>query len=334
MTSDEPTERVQIPIQRLFLLARLLRDRPHTVAELAATTGQTLAVTARDLHELEGLEPDLRVQPGPPQRYVIGVGQSLDDAGRLTLLRGLDALAGHSGQGSASLEPLRRILTDALPAHVQAALPSPPRTARPAALDQALTAVTQAWLACRPIRFQEWRPGARRAARLHPLRIEAHPVTGDLLVVGRDPDHAGEVRMYRLSRLLHVTLEDGTFTPDPLDPSQTPALPSVPQPAGKGPSVNVLLRFTGEAKFRVLEGGHACLGEPIINPDGSVDAPLLAPLDAQGLPRSVLPWLLSWGPNVQVIGPDAVRATWQRLTQEAAAAAQQLPTLFVQHGAA
>ncbi|MXV20112.1 helix-turn-helix transcriptional regulator [Deinococcus xianganensis] len=332
MTPDEQSERVQSPVQRLFLLARLLRARPHTVAELAAATGQTLAVTARDLRELQSLEPGLRVQPGPPQGYVIGT-PDLDDASRLTLLRGLDALAARGSEPAASLAPLRAALAAPLPAHVRAALPTT-GTARPAASDLALNAVTQAWLACRPIRFQEWQPGKRRAARLHPLRIEAHPVSGDLLVVGRDPDHAGEVRTYRLGRMLHVTLEAGTFTPDRLDPAQTPALPVTPLPTEAVDSVTVTLRFTGEATFRVLEGGHACLGEPSINPDGSVDAPLLVPHDAGGVPRSVLPWLLSWGPQVQVLGPDAVRAEWQRLTREAAEVAALTPTRFVQHGAA
>ena len=332
MTSDEQPERAQSPVQRLFLLARLLRARPHTVAELAAATGQTLAVTARDLHELQSLEPGLRVLPGPPQGYVIGT-PDLDDAARLTLLRGLDALAARGSEPAASLAPLRAALAAPLPAHVRAALPNT-GTARPAASDLALHAVTQAWLACRPIRFQEWQPGKRRAARLHPLRIEAHPVSGDLLVVGRDPDHAGEVRTYRLSRMLHVTPEAGTFTPDPLDPGQVPALPVTLLTTQAADSVTVTLRFTGEAAFRVLEGGHACLGEPSINPDGSVDAPLLVPHDAGGAPRSVLPWLLSWGPQVQVLGPDGVRAEWQRLTREAAAVAAQTPTRFVQHGAA
>ncbi|GAA0499581.1 WYL domain-containing protein [Deinococcus depolymerans] len=338
MTPDEPTERVQSPVQRLFLLARLLRARPHTIAELAAATGQSLAVTARDLRQLERLEPDLHVQPGPPQGYVIGAPE-LDDAARLTLLRGLDALAARGSEPAATLAPLRATLAAALPAHVRAALPAQARpvqarTARPSALEHALTLVTQAWLACRPIRFQEWQPGTRRAARLHPLRIEAHPVSGDLLVVGRDPDHAGEVRTYRLGRMLHVTLDPDTFTPDLLDPAQTPALPSTPLPAEEAGSVTVTLRFTGEAKFRVLEGGHACLGEPSINPDGSVDAPLLTPLDAGGTARGVLPWLLSWGPQVQVLGPDGVRAGWQRLTREAAEVAAQPPTRFVRHGAA
>ncbi|WP_119672559.1 helix-turn-helix transcriptional regulator [Deinococcus sp. RM] len=332
MTPDEQPERAQSPVQRLFLLARLLRARPHTVAELAAATGQTLAVTARDLRELQSLEPGLRVQPGPPQGYVIGT-PDLDDAARLTLLRGLDALAARGSEPAATLAPLRAMLTAPLPAHVRAALPTT-GTARPAASDLALNAVTQAWLACRPIRFQEWQPGKRRAARLHPLRIEAHPVSGDLLVVGRDPDHAGEVRTYRLSRMLHVTPEAGTFTPDLLDPAQMPALPVTPLPATGAPGMTVTLRFTGEATFRVLEGGHACLGEPSINPDGSVDAPLLVPHDAGGVPRSVLPWLLSWGPQVQVLGPDAVRAAWQRLTREAAEVAAQTPARFVQHGAA
>ncbi|MHA0041359.1 helix-turn-helix transcriptional regulator [Deinococcus sp. PEB2-63] len=332
MTSDEQPERAQSPVQRLFLLARLLRARPHTVAELAAATGQTLAVTARDLRELETLEPELRVLPGPPQGYVIGT-PDLDDAARLTLLRGLDALAARGSEPAASLAPLRAALAAPLPAHVRAALPNT-GTARPAASDLALNAVTQAWLACHPIRFQEWQPGKRRAARLHPLRIEAHPVSGDLLVVGRDPDHAGEVRTYRLSRMLHVTPEGGTFTPDLLDPAQMPALPVTPLPTQAADSVTVTLRFTGQAAFRVLEGGHACLGEPSINPDGSVDAPLLVPHDAGGVPRSVLPWLLSWGPQVQVLGPDAVRAAWQRLKREAAEVAAQTPTRFVRHGAA
>ena len=48
---------------------------------------------------------------------------------------------------------------------------------------------------------------------------------------------------------------------------------------------------------------------------------LAAPLDGSGLPREVLPWIYSFGPRVEVLGPAHIRKHWLGELREATAQA-------------
>lgn len=98
--------------------------------------------------------------------------------------------------------------------------------------------------------------------------------------------------------------------------------------------VTVRLRFRHDAARHILKSGHAGLSEPYLNPDGTIDTTAQARVDADGLPRELLPWLLSWGPRVQVLGPPEVRELWRRELRAAAEAAEVEPIRFPEGGAA
>ncbi|MEF2277462.1 WYL domain-containing protein [Deinococcus sp. YIM 134068] len=103
---------------------------------------------------------------------------------------------------------------------------------------------------------------------------------------------------------------------------------------GDGSARTVHLRFRHDAARRILLAGHIGLSEPYLNPDGTIDTTVDAPADADGLPRGLLPWLLGWGPRVQVLGPPEVRQLWQREVRAAAEAAEVEPLRFPEGGAA
>lgn len=107
-----------------------------------------------------------------------------------------------------------------------------------------------------------------------------------------------------------------------------------PRRASPVSTVSVELRFTGEAKYRILEGGYANLSERSLNPDASLEVTLEAPLDSTGLPRSVMPWILSWGAGVEVLSPAPLRAYWHHTLTHSQEQASREPVRFIRHGAA
>jgi predicted DNA-binding transcriptional regulator YafY len=105
-------------------------------------------------------------------------------------------------------------------------------------------------------------------------------------------------------------LGDGYSIPSDFDPRHylTDAWGVV---GGQTEVVTVTLKFAREAVHRVMEGGYPNLTvEEGGAPDGSVTVKVRAGADRTGLPRELLPWILGWGPRVEVLAPPAVRAHW------------------------
>ena len=81
---------------------------------------------------------------------------------------------------------------------------------------------------------------------------------------------------------------------------------------GQTEVVTVTPRFTREAVYRVMEGGHPNMTteEPAC-PGGSMIVKVRAGMNGgglRGLPRELLPWILGWGPRVEVLDSPEVRA--------------------------
>ncbi|MBZ9712815.1 helix-turn-helix transcriptional regulator [Deinococcus multiflagellatus] len=308
----QPHDEVPLP-EQLFRLSRLLRTAPRSAEDLAVATGQSPETTQAQLGLLQTLEPTLQVLPGTPPLYVITGDWTA--AERLTLRRGLGALAERGAEPTAPLRELAARLSAPLPAHVQAALPPLAVPAQqPLHLAEVLPLVTQAWLDGRGLRFDYLRPGrahSRRRVTLQPVLVHAHPVTLEPLLTGRETTGRRAQRTFRLGRMLGVTVLEGAPTPAPVPAPPTP----------QGPSLTAQLRFVGRARLQVLEGRFAHLSEPLIHADGSVEVTLQAPAGS----RSVLPWLLSWGAGVQVLGPAPLREQWQTELRAALAAAEAAP---------
>lgn len=342
MADDESSDRAQTATQRLFQLSRLLRRNPHTLAELMEALGGTPGgIIRRDLAELRSLEPDLHELPGRPMRYAIGTPRPspvdrLPPADLLALHSLATLLIHRTNDQQASLQRVAGHLASTLPEHIQNVLakaaPAAPEGKQPTRQELNLERATLAWMNRQALQFEYLKPGKRaerRTSIIQPYFIQTHPVTLDVLVIGRDTTQHGEIRTFRLAQMLNLRLAEQTYDiPADFNPRDLVHAQWGPMHHA-APSVTVELRFTGEAKYRILEGGHANLSEPLINPDASLDVTLEAPLDSSGLPRSVMPWILSWGAGVEVLGPAPLRAYWHHTLSRALDRATREPVRFV-----
>lgn len=339
--------------ERLFRIARLLRDGHPTVRDLAARLFPTASVGGagwagieralqRDLLDLERLEPDFVRLPGRPPRYTIRTHRHTLHPVTLLALHSAARLMYHRAPGHRQhhADALRQ-LTSWLPEPVRDVVGRGTRDIgrRRSREDINLEHACAAWLGAHPLRFEYVKPGGSGRPRTNIVEtylIEADPGNLDLYVIGRETTYHGAVRTFKLSRMRALrVLRDETYTiPETFDP--TDFLRGAWGVVGSqgNPTMTVELRFRHDAAYRILEGGYAHLSEPFLNPDGTIDTTLEAPVDGSGLPREVLAWILSWGPRVQVLGPPELRAHWQRELRAAAENAGAEPVLFPEGGAA
>lgn len=327
---------------RLFQIAARLREGPVTVQGLArhlyptaSTQGQGFQAIERaiqrDLDDLERLEPDFERLGGRPPRYAIRTHRTqlhpvqtlvLHTAARLTYHRA-------SGQKTHHTAALRT-LTSWLPPHLQPVLERSlsdlgERRTR-SREDLNLEHVATAWLGAHPLRFEYKKPGGSGAWRtniIHPYLVEAHPQNLDLYVIGLETTFHQAVRTFKLSRMRSLQVLSGeTYSiPDTFDPRAFLHAAWGVVGAPDTQPETITLHFQPEAAYRILEGGYAHLGEPVLHGDGSIEVTVSAPVDGSGLPREVMPWILSFGPRVNVLGPPHIREHWLSELREAAARA-------------
>ncbi|WP_264777963.1 helix-turn-helix transcriptional regulator [Deinococcus aetherius] len=340
--------------ERLFRIARMLREGHLSVRDLALRLFPTASVggegwpaieraVQRDLLDLERLEPqDFERLPGRPPRYTIRTHRTtlhpvevlaLHAAARLTYHRA----PGHRVHHHAALTRLTTWLPERVQPVVARSFSDLGR--RRSREDLNLEHAATAWLGGHPLRFEYQKPGGSgrwRTNIIEPYLIEAHPSNLDLYVIGRETTYHHDVRTFKLSRMraLYV-LRDTTYRiPESFDPGEFfhAAWGVIGSPGRQ--TVTLHLRFSADAAYRILEGGYAHLSEPVINPDGSIDTSLEAPVDERGFPREVLPWLMSFGARAEVLGPPALRAHWQAELRAALARAEAEPTHFPEGGVA
>ncbi|CAM3599912.1 hypothetical protein DEFR109230_04550 [Deinococcus frigens] len=181
--------------------------------------------------------------------------------------------------------------------------------------DLNLEKVAAAWLGAHPLRFEYRKPGGSGQWRTNIMEtylIEAHPQNLDLYLIGLETSFHNGVRTFKLSRLRALqVLSDQTYTiPDTFDPQQFfHAAWGVVGTQGRA-AETIALRFRADAAYRILEGGYAQMSEPTRHDDGSITVTIDAPVDSSGLPREALPWILSFGPRVQVLSPPHLREHW------------------------
>ncbi|GAA4020280.1 transcriptional regulator [Deinococcus rubellus] len=327
--------------ERLFRLAALLREGPRPLRDLALALYPTAGVGAagwlgierslqRDLSDLERLEPDFERSPGRPPRYLIRTHRStlhpieilaLHAAARLTYHRA----AGERLHHRAALQKLSQWLPEHLRSVVERSVQDVGR--RSSREDLNLEKVAAAWLGAHPLRFEYRKPGGSgewRTNMMETYLIEAHPQNLDLYLIGKETSFHNDVRTFKLSRLraLHVLTERTYTIPETFDPQHF--FHSAWGVVGTQGQVaeQIELRFRADAAYRILEGGYAQMGEPKLHDDGSITVCIDAPVDSSGLPREALPWILSFGPRVEVLSPPHLRQHWLDELRAALAGAQ------------
>ena len=318
---QERPPQTRVKAWRLFELQRLLQGKPRTAQELADHFGVTKRSVQRDLQALEhdgqGLEHHghaYSLKAAPAQLNAVEA-LAVHAAARL-LYHHSPAYNRHYREGLVKLaamlpEPARSVAmrsTDDLPQRPEES--------------QALEVVAQAWFERRVIRFDYLKPGQSVPERGNELQVYFVEISRSNLatyVIGFERARRQKVRTFKLSRMQGIVTLADTFTVeemDSFDPREflTDAWGVVG--GGTVGRVDVRLRFAPEAAYRVMEGGYPGMSEPEVHSDGGLTVSVRSGVDGTGLPREVLPWVLSWGPRVEVLGPENVRAYWLKEARE------------------
>jgi len=165
--------------------------------------------------------------------------------------------------------------------------------------------LTRAWAERRIVEFTydpaAYDPGRPpRRARVRPYLIEPSLSTRALYVIGFD-EARGAVRTFKIERLRDLVLTADRFEP-PVGTVAEDALRRAWDIIADQPEVEVVLRFDPSVAGRVLETTWHPSQVVAREPDGSLTwrARLSGTIE-------VRLWILSWGADVEVIEPAALR---------------------------
>ncbi|MFT3894119.1 MAG: WYL domain-containing transcriptional regulator [Anaerolineales bacterium] len=163
-----------------------------------------------------------------------------------------------------------------------------------------LEAITEGWGTGRKVRIT-YQPPTGEAPRervIAPYTLEA--TDAGVYVIGHD-EASNEVRTFKLERLVDARVLGQTYTiPANFDPEQYLAH-SWRIMTGVEP-VNVILRFNADASPFVRER----IWHPSQTVESHADGSLTLTL-CIAEPREMLPWIRSWGAQVEVLAPDWLR---------------------------
>jgi proteasome accessory factor B len=141
---------------------------------------------------------------------------------------------------------------------------------------------------------------APRQATVRPYLLEPSLQTHALYLIGFD-ESRGALRTFKIERIRSAVLTPRTF--DPPDPAETT---SALRPAwdiiADQPPVAVELRFAPEVATRVLEATW----HPTQTVSTEADGSLRWSATVSGTIEIRL-WILSWGADVEVLAPEALR---------------------------
>lgn len=182
-------------------------------------------------------------------------------------------------------------------------------------VERQMEQVAAAWIDGRVLSFDYRRPNGEVEGgnELCVYFIEISRTNLAPYVIGLERRQRRQVRTFKLSRMVNLSLHADSYEPDPdFDPRDF--LSDAWGVIGGGDTVTVTVRFAPEAAYRVLEGGFP--NATLIRRDGYVDMEFRAGVDATGLPRELMPFLLSWGPRAEVLSPPEVRTAWLREVRE------------------
>ncbi len=180
-----------------------------------------------------------------------------------------------------------------------------------------LEVITLCWAENHKVRiwYRSPRSGATRQRDLSPYMIEPSS-TGGLYVIGFD-DWAQDIRTFKLERLVRAERLPATYTiPENFSPADYLADAWGIMSSHEAPT-QIVLRFSPKVASFISERiwhSSQVLDEM---PDGSITMQICV-----ADPREMRPWIRSWGAEVEVLAPPALR---QAIAEEA----QRLATLYL-----
>jgi predicted DNA-binding transcriptional regulator YafY len=215
---------------------------------------------------------------------------------------------------AAAFEKLEEGLPAALREHVERTLDALSRHPRAETFSRHVHLLTRAW-AERRIVTLDYEPARygpaseRRQATVHPYLIEPSLQTHALYLIGWDETRNG-IRTFKIERIRDVSLSPRTFDAPAAEDLEA-TLSGAWDIIADQPETGVVLRFAPSVAARVGETTWHPTQEIEHQPDGSI----IWRGRVSGTIEIRL-WILSWGDEVEVLGPDALRddvaGTWER----------------------
>jgi len=318
MTDEEDRERYGAKRDRLARLARLvsiLEGHPEGIRP--SDIAKRMAVAVRTVYrDLTALQDELRLpvwsEGGlwgidaekaflPPLKLTQQEAMAVVLSARL-MVRYADK---YDPDLAAAFEKLERGLPAALAEHVERTLDTLSKAPRDERFRSNVRLLTKAWAERRVVTF-DYEPApydggaAPRKATVHPYLLEPSLQTHALYLSGFD-ETRGAMRTFKIERIRSVTLTPRTFVaPDPA--STTSALRPAWDIIADQEPVTVDLRFAPAVGSRVMEATWHPSQVVQTEPDGSLrwQATVAGTIE-------IRLWILSWGADVEVLAPAALR---------------------------
>ncbi len=290
--------------------------------QLASKLGVGVRTVQRDLITLEADLGVPLVQDG--RRYAIGgnyilppIGFTLHEARALflatrLLLRFSDE---HDANAASAIERLAGVLPTSIGGHVRQTAESLRNKPVRKELTSVLESITEAWARARLMRIEYY---SRERPQLHEARVEPYflevGIAGSSTYLIANSLTHGAIRTFKVERIKTADILEEEFSP--------PAIDDLVAALGQGWGVylaeddewpEVEIRFSASVAFRLSEAMWHPSQKLSALPGGGCVLTFKAPSLVE-----VLPWIRGWGPDAEVLKPQALREV---LASETAAAA-------------
>lgn len=302
-------------LARMLRVVTLLRGHPDGIRppEIARRVGVATRTVYRDLR---ALEEEVGVAVWSEDGLWGVVGEEFLPALKLTLDEAMAVVLSsrlmvryvdkYDPDLAAAFEKLEEVLPTPLAEHVERTLDVLSQHPRDAAFSERVHRLTRAWAERRVVTL-EYEPAryaaeaAPRQAVVHPYLIEPSLQTHALYLIGWDEARGG-LRTFKIERIRSVSVTPRSFEPpEPgvLERNLRRAWDIIADQA----AVEVALRFPASVAARVSETTWHATQQLEPRADGS----LLFRVTVAGTIEIRL-WILSWGDDVEVVGPPELRA--------------------------
>jgi predicted DNA-binding transcriptional regulator YafY len=314
-------------LARMTRLVSILQAHPDGVrtADVAERVGMSVRTVYRDLRAIDeeigvpiwadggrwGIDQDKAFPP--PLKLTQGEAMAVVLAARL-MVRYADK---YDPNLASAFEKLEQGLPPALAEHVERTLDVLSKAPRDERFNSHIRLLTKAWAERRVVTI-DYEPalydgGATpRRATVRPYLLEPSLQTHALYLIGFDEEREA-IRTFKIERIRTASLTPRTFEP-PNPADTTSALrPAWDIIADQAPA-EIVLRFAARVAARVLEATWHPTQTVATEPDGS----LLWRATVSGTIEIRL-WVLSWGDDVEVLAPGALRLDVEATLRRAAA---------------
>ena len=301
-------------LARMLRVVTVLRGHPEGIrpAEIARRVGVATRTVYRDLTALE-TEVGVAVWSDngrwgvvdqeflPPLKLTLDEAMAVVLSARL-MVRYADK---YDPDLAAAFEKLEGVLPAPLAEHVERTLDVLAQHPRDAAFSDRVHRLTRAWadrrvvtLAYEPARYAP--DAAARQAVVRPYLIEPSLQTHALYLIGWD-EMRDALRTFKIERIRDVALTPRTFEPPEGGALET-ALRAAWDIIADQPPTKIVLRFAPSVATRVLE----TTWHPTQRVERAADGSLVWRATVAGTIEIRL-WILSWGDEVEVLEPAALR---------------------------